>query len=258
MKLFYRKFGQGHPIIVLHGLFGSSDNWQTLGKKFSENYEVYLVDQRNHGQSEHSETWDYPSMSDDLLQLMDDNNLEKVSIIGHSLGGKTAMYFALNHPDRISKLIVVDISPKQYPIHHQKILDALNAVDLQKIKSRKEAEDILSNFIEDIGTKQFLLKNLYWKELGEDKELDWRFNLSVINSKIEIVGKETVSPTSSLYQTPVLFIRGERSDYILQNEHNLIYKVFPEAKIETVLNARHWVQADNPNDFLKVVEKFLK
>jgi pimeloyl-ACP methyl ester carboxylesterase len=196
-------------------------------------------------------------MSEDLLELINDHQLEEVIIIGHSMGGKTAMHFTLNHPEKVSKLIVVDIAPKQYPVHHQKILDALNVIDLEKIKSRKEAEEILSKYIGDFGTKQFLLKNLYWKENGEEKGLAWRFNLPVIDKNIEIVGQENVA-VAVAPNIPVLFIRGERSDYIQPQDETLIKRMFPKSMIKTVPNTGHWVQADNPDGFLNAVKDFLE
>ena len=159
MKLHYRKYGEGQPLIILHGLFGSSDNWQTLGKKFAENFEVYLVDQRNHGHSPKSNEFNYQLLSDDLYKLITDLELENITLIGHSMGGKTVMHFAQEHPLFIKKLIVVDIGPKAYPMHHDIILAGLNSLDLSAIKSRGQADKQLSKFIEDIGVKQFLLKN---------------------------------------------------------------------------------------------------
>ncbi|MFY9309066.1 MAG: alpha/beta fold hydrolase [Bacteroidia bacterium] len=254
MKLFYRKVGQGQPLFILHGLFGQSDNWNSLARQFAEaGYEVYTVDLRNHGLSPHSETWNYQVMSDDILELMNDLNLENVFLLGHSMGGKVAMQFAIQNPERLQKLIVVDISPKYYPPHHGDVLKALNAVDFNVVKSRKEAETVLSEYIKDYGTKQFLLKNIYWKENGE---LDWRFNLEVISQKIETVGEET--PESSVCITPALFIRGELSNYILDQDLLHIKSIFPFSNLETISKSGHWVHAEQPQDFFKTVVKFLE
>ena len=164
MKLFYRKIGSGQPLLILHGLFGQSDNWNSLAKLFAEKgFEVFTIDLRNHGLSPHDDEWDYETMSKDVLELITDCNLQQVDLIGHSMGGKVAMRLAIDYPELINKLIVVDISPKYYPIHHQSVLEALNAVDFSILKTRKEAETVLSNYITDFGTKQFLLKNIYWK-----------------------------------------------------------------------------------------------
>jgi len=278
MKLFYRKSGQGQPLIVLHGLFGQSDNWATLGRQFAEQgFEVYLVDLRNHGLSPHSDVWDYKVMSDDILELINDNNLKHVILMGHSMGGKVAMQFAIQHPEMHDKLIVVDIAPKYYPPHNLDVLNALNAVDFSMVKSRKEVESILSETLTDFGTKQFLLKNIYWKE---NSELDWRFNLKVITSQIENVGeampvgKRTEHGIRSLsensqhptptYQlettsdTPTLFIRGEKSNYILDEDLKMIHDLFPNSHLETIADAPHWVHAEKPKEFFECVIGFIK
>ncbi len=254
MKLFYRKFGQGQPLIILHGLFGQSDNWNSLAKQFSENgFEVYTVDQRNHGLSPHSDVWNYEAMSADILELINDNHLKNVILLGHSMGGKTAMQFAIQHEDVLDKLIIVDIAPKYYPLHHQDVLSALNEVDFNVVKTRKEVETILSNYISDYGTKQFLLKNIYWKENGE---LDWRFNLKVISQQIENIGEET--PKENTCEAPTLFIRGEKSNYILDNDWKLIQDIFPRSMLETIAGSSHWVHAEKPKEFFECVMRFIK
>lgn len=254
MKLFYRKFGQGQPMIILHGLFGQADNWNTLAKQFAEkDFEVYCVDQRNHGLSPHSDVWNYYAMTEDILELINDNQLQNVILLGHSMGGKVAMQFAINHPQFLDKLIVVDIAPKYYPMHHQHVLEALQAVDFSKVKSRKEVEGILSNFISDFGTKQFLLKNLYWKT---ETELAWRFNLKVIVEQIENVGEALI--TNTICTVPALFIRGEKSNYILDEDLNSIQDVFPHFELATIADAGHWVHAEKPTEFFERVMKFLK
>ncbi|MES2287331.1 MAG: alpha/beta fold hydrolase [Bacteroidota bacterium] len=254
MKLFYRKSGQGQPLIILHGLFGQNDNWGTLGRQFAEQgFEVYLVDLRNHGLSPHSAVWNYQVMSDDILELINDNNLQHVILMGHSMGGKVAMQFAIQHPELLDKLIVVDIAPKYYPPHNLDVLNALNAVDFSIVKSRKEVESILSETLSDFGTKQFLLKNIYWKE---DTELDWRFNLKAITPQIENVGEAI--PNDTPCSTPTLFIRGEKSNYILDEDLNLIHDIFPNSKLETIADAPHWVHAEKPKEFFECVMGFIK
>ncbi|MGB3947894.1 MAG: alpha/beta fold hydrolase [Bacteroidia bacterium] len=254
MKLFYRKFGEGQPLIILHGLFGQSDNWNSLARQFSElGNAVYTVDLRNHGLSPHREEWTYQSMSDDVLELITDLELKDVILIGHSMGGKVAMQFAMNSPELLKKLIVVDIAPKYYPPHHGDILKALNAVDFNVVKNRKDAEAILSEYISDLGTKQFLLKNIYWKE---DGLLAWRFNLDVITRKIETVGQET--PNYSTCKAPTLFIKGERSNYILESDLQHINDLFPFSQIKTIDGAGHWVHAEKPRDFFETVTTFIK
>jgi esterase len=254
MKLFYRKFGQGQPLIILHGLFGQSDNWNSLAKQFSEQgFEVYIVDQRNHGLSPHDEEWNYKVMSEDIYELIQDLNLQNVILLGHSMGGKTVMQFALDHENLLDKLIVADISPKYYPLHHQIVLQALDAVDFKKVKTRREAEDILNTYITDFGTKQFLLKNIYWKE---DGELAWRFNLEVIIKKIENIGEAT--PNENSCNTPTLFIRGEKSNYILNEDLDMIHEIFPRSILETISDADHWVHAEKPKAFFDCVIDFIK
>ena len=250
MKLHYRKYGEGQPLIILHGLFGSSDNWQTLGKKFAENFEVYLVDQRNHGHSPKSNEFNYQLLSDDLYKLITDLELENITLIGHSMGGKTVMHFAQEHPLFIKKLIVVDIGPKAYPMHHDIILAGLNSLDLSTIKSRGQADKQLSKFIEDIGVKQFLLKNLYWIEKGQ---LEWRINIPVLEKKMPDI---VAAIPDKIVETHTLFIRGEKSNYIVEDDFQNIYDQFPNSEIETIYDAGHWVHAENPFSFYNMVLEF--
>ncbi len=254
MKLAYRKYGSGQPLIILHGLFGQSDNWNTHAKLFAEqNFDVYTVDMRNHGLSPHSDDFSYQLMSDDVLELITDNNLKNIVLLGHSMGGKVAMLFAIEHPQLLDKLIVADMAPKYYPPHHTKIIAGLQAVDFNIIKSRKEVESVLSNYISDMGTKQFLLKNLYWKN---DTELAWRFNLKSIAEHIENMGEVTVSTNSC--ETPALFIRGEKSNYILDADKILIKELFTNSTFETIAGAGHWLHADKPKEFFECVMSFIK
>jgi esterase len=254
MKLNFKKSGEGKALIILHGLFGSLDNWQTLAKRFAENFTVYIVDQRNHGQSPHSEEWTYEAMVEDLNELVEDEQLEKPVILGHSMGGKTAMLFALKYPEKLKKLIVADIAPRKYAPHHSSIIEALLAVDLDNISSRKEAEDTLSERINDFGTKQFLLKNLYWKDV-ENKKLAWRFNLNVIAEKISEVGVGI--PEDKSVELPALFIKGKNSNYITKEDETIILKIFPKAEIKAIEKAGHWVHAEQPEDFYNAVMDFV-
>lgn len=253
MKLFYRKLGEGKPLIILHGLFGQSDNWNMLAKQFAlSGMEVYTIDLRNHGLSPHSEEWNYEAMSNDVYELITGLNLTDVILLGHSMGGKVAMTFAFQHAELLSKLIVVDIGPKYYAPHHQQVLKALNAVDFSIVKTRKEAETVLTKYIDDYGTKQFLLKNIYWKE---DNNLAWRFNLKVISEQIEQVGIQTQSPLPCTLST--LFIRGQQSKYILDSDMDGIYQQFPFSTLKTIENAGHWVHAEQPQTFFETVIEFL-
>ena len=255
MKLNYKKSGQGQPLIILHGLFGSLDNWQTIARHLSENFEVYSVDLRNHGQSPHSEQWDYRVMSEDILELFEDNNIKDAVLMGHSMGGKTAMNFALEHCALLNKLIVVDIAPKSYPVHHDKILEGLRSVNLEAISSRKQAEEQLSKYISDAGIIQFLMKNLYWKEM-EAKKLAWRFNLKVIDRNIEKVGEKTNEEKSC--DVPTIFVKGEKSNYIQEKDMELAQIIFPDSKLISIPGAGHWIHAEQPQLFLQEIRNFLK
>lgn len=251
MKLYSKIMGEGKPLIIMHGVFGMGDNWQTLGREWSKKYQVHLLDMRNHGRSPHSDEFSYELMSDDLLEYLDSHNLEKADILGHSMGGKVAMLFAVFNPERTHKLVVADIAPKPYEPHHQKILEALNNLDLDKISSRNEAEEQFE--IEDEGTRQFLLKSLYWKDKNK---LDWRFNLPVIGREIEKVGEPL--PDQAIYYGPSLFVRGENSWYIQDEDIEDITAHFPEAKLETIKGAGHWLHAEKPREFFNIVDKFLE
>lgn len=253
MNLFFRKLGSGKPLFILHGLFGMSDNWQTLGKQFAEHFTVYLIDQRNHGRSPHSPEHSYVLMSEDLLELMDAEGLDRVMLIGHSMGGKTAMQFAVTHSERVEKMVVVDISPKKYPTTNQDIVDALEKVNLNEVKTRKEVEAILAQDIKAPGTMQFLLKNLYW---DDDQKLAWRFNLEALKANLALVAEATPIPATPL-QIPVLFVKGEKSDYTFNADSRLIHQIFPNANMVTIPGAGHWVHADKPVEFYNMVNSFL-
>jgi len=251
MKLHYKKLGQGHPLIILHGLFGSLDNWNEMGKKLAEYFEVYLIDQRNHGRSPHSEGFDYQLMSDDLCEFAESKFIEDAVVIGHSMGGKTAMTYALQHPEKVEKLIVVDISPRASQVFHHQILGGLMSIDLSVVKSRKAADEQLSLTIGDLNLRRFLLKNLYWKEKGV---LNWRFNLKIINREIKAVG-EGIGDEKK-FDKPTLFIRGGKSDYILNSDFAMIKNIFLEAEIKSIPNAGHWVHTESPAAFLECVINF--
>jgi esterase len=256
MKLFFRKSGEGPPLIILHGLFGMSDNWASLARTFSaQGFTVYTPDLRNHGQSPHAADFNYAAMAEDLLGLLDDEGLRSAAVAGHSLGGKTAMFLACLHPQRVSRLVVVDIAPRYYPPHHQQVLAALHAVDPAAAASRGEAERQMEAFMPDAGVRQFLLKNLFWKEAGNEKQLAWRFNLAGIEREIDKAGEAL--PAGYVYNGPALFIRGERSSYIGPDDERPIRSHFPAAVIRTVAGAGHWVHADNPAGFAQCLLEFL-
>jgi len=255
LNLFYRKSGTGKPLIILHGLFGISDNWATLAKQWSDYFTVYAVDLRNHGQSPHSDQWKYWIMAEDVLELIEKEKMGEVFLLGHSMGGKVAMHLALDSPEVVSKLIVLDIGPKKYPIANQDVVNALLKVNLDKVSSRKEVEDILMKNLNNAGTVQFLAKNLYWNELPNgEKKLAWRFNLPVISKNLEMVSDATDSPAPSNVET--LFIRGEKSDYILKEDEAEIKNIFPRSTIQTIAGAGHWVHADKPKEMFDAVMGF--
>jgi len=241
-------------LLILHGFLGMSDNWKTIGTQFAtDGFQVHLLDMRNHGKSFHSNEFNYEIMAQDVYEYCKANNLEKVNIIGHSMGGKTAMLFATNYPEMLEKLIVADIGPKFYPQHHQTILEGLNAVDFSKKPSRNEVEEILAQYITDFGTRQFLLKSLYWQEPGQ---LAFRFNLAVFNKNKDEIGKPL--PENAVFDKPTLFIRGGNSNYILDEDFENIKNPFPNSKIETIPNVGHWLHAENPKLFYEISSSFLK
>ncbi|RYC51170.1 alpha/beta fold hydrolase [Flagellimonas olearia] len=254
MELLHSKIlGEGTPLLILHGFLGMSDNWKTLGSQYADNgFQVHLIDQRNHGKSFHSPDFDYELLASDVIAYMDHRQIESALILGHSMGGKTAMQIATSHPNRVTKLIVADIAPKFYPPHHQYIVDALAQLDFDKITSRKEADEVLSQHLKDFGIRQFLLKNLHWVE---PKKMGFRFNFEVLKNRMEEIG-DNIGATAS-YDGPALFIRGDRSEYILPNDYPEIKKHFPKAVIETVDNAGHWLHAENPKQFFEKTLHFM-
>jgi len=252
--LYSKTEGQGRPLLILHGFLGMSDNWKTMGMQFATSeFQVHLLDLRNHGRSFHSDKFSYEIMAQDVYEYCKSNNLEKVNILGHSMGGKTAMLFATIHPEMVEKLIVADIGPKFYPQHHQTIFEGLNVVDFSKKPSRKEVEEILAKYISDFGTRQFLLKSLYWQEPGQ---LAFRFNLAVFNNKMEEIGKPL--PDNAIFNKPTLFIRGGNSNYILDEDFENIQRHFANSRIETIPNVGHWLHAENPKLFYEITSSFLK
>ena len=255
MKLAYREYGTGQPLIILHGLFGQSDNWNTLAKQFSEKgFRVFTVDQRNHGLSPHSNEWNYEVMADDVMELINDHGLEKPVLLGHSMGGKTVMFFEWKYPHVADKIIVADISPRQYEPHHNEVLMALNSVDFSEIKTRKEAEAKLNEYISDFGTKQFLLKNIYWKD-SAGNVMDWRFNLKTITEKYDNI---TAPVPLFKSQTPCLVVKGERSHYVMERDMQEFKERFENCRLEVIAGAGHWVHAEKPREFFDVVLNFLE
>lgn len=252
MKLHSKKLGEGKPLIILHGLFGSGDNWQTISKEFAPFYSVHLVDQRNHGNSPHSDEFNYDLLANDLKEFLDENEIRKAAVLGHSMGGKAAMTFASLFPEMVEKLIVVDIGPKQYPPHHENVFNGFKAVSLETIKSRKQAEEQLSLNISDFGVRQFILKNLTRNENGGFK---WKVNLKSLVENVSEVGRAL--DASDSFEGETLFVGGSNSGYIKTEDHDLILSHFPQAKIEMIEGAGHWVHAEKPKELFEVVMKFL-
>lgn len=243
----------GKPLIVLHGYLGMSDNWSTFGKQMSAiGYQVHMLDLRNHGRSFHSEEWSYDAMVSDLFNYMEHYQIENAVVLGHSMGGKVAMKFAVQFPEKVQKLIVADIAPRNYAPHHQDIFEALNAVDFTDKPSRQEVDAKLGEYIKDAGTRLFLMKSLYWLEPGQ---LAFRFNLNVFNKNEDVVGEGLKEDAK--YNGDVLFIRGGKSNYIQESDEILIKSIFPKAIIETIPNVGHWLHAENPQMFYDIVKEFL-
>lgn len=254
MKLAFREFGSGQPLIILHGLFGQSDNWNTLAKRFGEKgFRVFTIDQRNHGLSPHSDVWNYEAMAKDLKEFIETHELMNPILLGHSMGGKTVMFFEKLFSGIASKLIVADIAPREYELHHEVVLKALNAVDFSEINTRKEAEAILGEYISDFGTKQFLLKNIYWRE-DETKQMAWRFDLKTITKQYNNIGLKVPAFAS---ETETLFIRGEKSNYITDEDEKEIALYFSNYQLKTIADSGHWVHAEQPENFFNCVMEFI-
>jgi pimeloyl-ACP methyl ester carboxylesterase len=241
-------------MVILHGLFGISDNWVSIARELGDQYTVYVPDLRNHGQSQHSPVFDFPAMEDDLLEITEDFNLKKIILLGHSLGGKTAMYFTLHHPEMIRKLIVVDMSLRKATVNkeHQMLIDAMLKVDFTKASARSDVELQLASTIHSHRLRQFLLKNVYRR----DKEtFDWRLNLAAINENLLNIFEGVQA--SGKFEGPVLFIRGGRSEYIMEEDIAELTNKFPGALVKTIPEAGHWVHTDAPGEFLGIIRGFL-
>ena len=256
MLLHYLDQGQGRPLIILHGLFGTLDNWQTLARRWATEagLRVVSVDLRNHGRSFHSPEHSYALMAQDVLALFDHLQLgADTTLLGHSMGGKVAMRLALDHPARLARLIVVDISPRFSNMQHQDdVLAGLHAVNLAGISNRQEADAALAQHIHNVGTRQFLLKNLYRKD---DNSFAWRINLDVLSAQLPAIGEATEGVVPFL--KPTLFIRGGNSDYITTDDKlHGIPTLFPNSEVATVVDAGHWVHAEKPEEVFGLVQAF--
>jgi esterase len=265
MELFFRRLGSGKPIVILHGLYGSSDNWYTIGRALADQYEVFIPDQRNHGNSPHHPDHDYPAMSDDLNDFFIHHSLDRAVILGHSMGGKTALAFGFKYPEKVEKMIVVDISPFGYNetsapevISHEKIMRSLMALQPETLKSRQDADNRLQKHISSEPVRQFLLKNL---KRNSEGIFYWSMNLPVLQQHLtdiyaSIMRSEQIRP-EDIPVFPLLFIKGKNSGYLGKEEFDDIRHLFPHAELAEIAGAGHWVHAEQPDEFLKTIRNFI-
>lgn len=245
--------GEGIPLFILHGFLGMSDNWKTLGLKYAESgFQVHLIDQRNHGHSFHSSEFNYSILVEDLKRYATEKSIEKFHLMGHSMGGKTAMLFATEYPEMVRSLIVADISPKFYPPHHGQILQGLLSIDFQQVTSRTEVDKQLAFYVSDASVRQFLLKNLYWETR---ERLGFRCNLEALSENENEIGVEL--PKNNVFGGKTLFLKGEFSEYVMPEDEPLIKTHFPNAIIETISKSGHWLHAQNPEEYLRKSLHFL-
>jgi pimeloyl-ACP methyl ester carboxylesterase len=253
MNLNFKTIGSGFPLIILHGLLGSLDNWQAIARKIGEHFQVFIIDQRNHGRSPHSKEFSYEILVNDLLGFMEQQDIAQANIIGHSMGGKVAMHLALEHPERVAKLIVADIAPVEYENRHSDVFKALFAVNLRTLTSRQQAEGTLRTFLgNDEGTVQFLMKGLY---RDGDNRFQWRFDVQALYDAYDEISSGI--RFSKPFEGDTLFIKGEKSDYINASNFSEIIDLFPNNQLVEIPNAGHWVHADEPVKFTDAVLKFL-
>ena len=251
MQLNYKTYGQGEPLIILHGLFGMLDNWQSIAKKLADHFLVILIDQRNHGKSPHSEEIDYELMAGDLKEFMESNWIFNAHLLGHSMGGKTVMQFAMQYPDMVKKLVVVDIGVKEYPEGHIFIFDAMRSLDVKNLKSRSEAEKHLFSTIKNKAIVQFLMKNLSRNKEGGYK---WKMNLNALYNHYDNI---LAAVSGTPFEKETLFLRGETSPYIRDEDIRAIQLLFPNSIFKTISNTGHWVHAEAPKQLIETVLNFL-
>ncbi len=252
MELNHKVFGEGDPVIILHGLFGMLDNWQTIAKKLAENYMVYIVDQRNHGRSPRMDDISYTLMAEDLAAFMESQWIHSAHIVGHSMGGKTAMQMAMDHEDMVETLIVIDISPTASQRGHDDVFKALHSVDIANLEKRSDAAASMSQYIDQEGVKQFLLKNLTRRKEGG---YAWKMNLPVLTEKYERILDPIQS--SGSYDGPTLFVKGGRSRHIQDEDLGMMRELFPNYVMEEISEAGHWVHADDPAKTLDLINSFI-
>ncbi len=253
-KLSFRIIGQGTPVIILHGLFGMLDNWLTIAKKLeAQGFMPILIDQRDHGRSQHTDDFNYHLLANDLYQFMEDNWIHETYLIGHSMGGKVALQFMADHASLIKKLVIVDIGMKKYPGGHEEVLKALNSIDIYQLNSRDEAENELYKILKDTGTVQFLMKNLTRTKEGG---YEWKMNLKLLEKKYKNILAE-ITYEHPVF-TEVLFIKGEKSDYLLDEDISTIQQVMPNSRFITIPNAGHWVHVDQPDELFHNIIDFIR
>lgn len=265
MKLYYRKEGEGPVAVIIHGLYGSSDNWMNMGKKLAEKYTVYMIDQRNHGRSPFADENSYNDMRDDLVEFFEKHGIEKATILGHSMGGKTAMWFAADYPEKVEKLVIADMAPKDYLENkessqfylHRNILQAMQELDFSQVKKRTDVDDLLAEKIDSQRIRQFLTKNVTKDK--KTKKYRWRLNVEVLYNYLEeIVGgvnRRWLDDRIPITSYPVIFIRGLESNYITDEDKDLINSIYPDANIVDIPGAGHWLHAEKPNEFMDAVVK---
>jgi pimeloyl-ACP methyl ester carboxylesterase len=252
MQLHFKQLGRGEPLVLLHGLFGSADNWFGVAPKLAERFHVFILDLRNHGQSPHHAEMDYSQMAADVEKFFVAHQLENAAVVGHSMGGKVAMQFALDFPARVKKLVVVDMAPRAYPRVHDQIFTALLALDLQSFQTRSQMEDALAADIPSLHLRRFLLKNL---GRNDDGSFRWKLNLRGVAENYSRLGE--VLSAQNHFEKATLFIRGGKSDYIATADELEIKRLFPASQIQTIATANHWVHADAPDEFVRLVLEFL-
>ncbi|MCI0667735.1 MAG: alpha/beta fold hydrolase [Methylococcaceae bacterium] len=255
IELAFESFGTDGPaLLILHGLFGSGRNWTGMGRRLAEHHRVWLPDLRNHGASGHSPEMDYPHLAADLLRLLDSLRIDSASVIGHSMGGKAAIWLALTEPARISRLVAVDIAPVRYEHGFDTILHGLRGLPLAEIRSRGQADEALSKFIPESGLRQFLLQNL----VSENGRYRWRIDLGIIQQTIPVLLDFPPRNGLAPYPGDALFIGGSHSPYAVTEYREAITRICPKARIEMIQDAGHWVQVDQPQRFFRTVDTFLR